>query len=53
MKVRILKAVKNRKWKAGDVVEVSRPLAKELINAGLATDQKYPKVELNKKKPSK
>ena len=49
MKVRILKPVKGKKWKVGDVVEVTRQLAKQLINAGLATDQKEPRLKLNKK----
>jgi len=48
MKVRILKPIKGRKWKVGEWVEVSRQLAKELINAGLASEQK-PHVKLNKK----
>lgn len=52
MEVRILKPIKGRKWKVGERVIVSRQLAKQLINAGFATDQKKTKVELNKK-PSK
>lgn len=36
MEIKILKPVKNRKWKKGDLVKVARNYGKKLIEAGYA-----------------